>query len=125
MPANRLIAAVLACLLLVPGAGTAGAQPSPKTSPVVLDMIAKAARRGGWVQVILRDKRVISGIVVGSEEETFTLRRDDTGMKETIAYSQVKKVRGCATPAIVKIAAGIGATVGLIYLVTKVAIPRT
>jgi hypothetical protein len=75
--------------------------------------------------VTLRDRRVMTGFVLSAASDEFTLERDDTDTIETIAYRSVKHVKGRPTPALIKLAVGVGAVIGTIVLITALAIPKT
>ena len=131
--AKRVMAAVLAALLFTPNVSAAQA-PAPGSnagtrasaaSPVVLATIARAARKGGWVKVVLRDARVLSGAVVAADQDRFTLRLDDTDTLETIAFTNVKKAKGQPTPTLIKVAVGVGGAIGALLLICAFTVPKT
>lgn len=70
------------------------------------------------VRVTLRDRTKLEGYVSGAGEDSFTVTSAKTGAVTTVAYAQVRGVKGnnLSTGAKIAIGAGIGAGVVLLIL---------
>lgn len=70
------------------------------------------------VRVTLRDKTRVEGYVSAAGEESFTVTDPKTGLATTVAYPQVRSVKGnnLSTGAKIAIGAGVAAAVVLLIL---------
>lgn len=69
------------------------------------------------VKVKLRDKTKLEGYVSASGEEDFTVTDRKTGVATTVAYPQVKSVKGNNLSTGAKIAIGVGIAAAVIFLI--------
>jgi hypothetical protein len=69
------------------------------------------------VKVTLRDKKKLEGYVSFAGEESFTVTDVKTGAATTIAYPQVKSVKGNNLSTGAKIAIGAGIAAAVIFLI--------
>jgi hypothetical protein len=74
--------------------------------------IGEAAR----VKVKLRDKTKLEGYISAADEEGFTVI-DSTGLATTVAYPQVKSVKGNNLSTGAKIAIGVGIAAAVIFII--------
>ena len=68
------------------------------------------------VKIKLRDKTKLTGYISAADEERFTVT-DSTGMATTVAYAQVKSVKGHNLSTGAKIAIGVGIAAALIFII--------
>lgn len=69
------------------------------------------------VEVTLRDKTKLKGHITEISNEAFVIVDDKTGTTTTIAYSQVKQVKGNNLSSGAKIAIGVGIAVGVLVII--------
>ena len=124
MNMRAVVAGALACSLISANVVLMSAQAKPaQASPYVVRVVTDAAKRGAWVHLVMRDKRVFKGRILEASLDSFVIRVDATGAVETLRYADVRKAKGRPTPAVVKLAVAGGAIVGAILLYLKVLLP--
>lgn len=69
------------------------------------------------VKVKLRDKTKLEGYVSGAGEEAFTVTNPKTGVATTVAYPQVKSVRGHNLSTGAKVAIGVGIAAAVMFII--------
>ena len=69
------------------------------------------------VKVRLRDKTKLEGYISGAGEEAFTVTHPKTGVATTVAYPQVKSVRGHNLSTGAKVAIGVGIAAAVIFII--------
>ena len=128
MTTRSPVAALLAIALLVISIDTTNADDGagqPAASPVVVDLVKRSARKGGWVKLFMRDKRIISGRVTEVRSGEFDLVLDANGVCETFRYVDVKNAKGPPTRTSIKVAVAAGAIAGALLIFRFVLQPKT
>lgn len=69
------------------------------------------------VKVKLRDKTKLEGYISAADGEGFIVTNPKTGMATTVAYPQVKSVKGNNLSTGAKIAIGVGIAAAIIFLI--------
>lgn len=69
------------------------------------------------VKIKLRDKTRLAGYISAADGESFTVIDSKTGMATTIAYPQVKSVKGNNLSTGAKIAIGVGVAAAIIFAI--------
>ena len=69
------------------------------------------------VKVKLRDKTKVEGYISAADGEGFTVTNSKTGMATTVAYPQVKSVKGHNLSTGAKIAIGVGIAAAIIFII--------
>lgn len=69
------------------------------------------------VKIKLRDKTKLAGYISSADGENFTVVDSKTGMATTIAYPQVKSVKGNNLSTGAKIAIGVGIAAALVFII--------
>lgn len=69
------------------------------------------------VKVKLRDKTKLAGYISAADGEGFTVIDSKTGMVTTVAYPQVKSVRGRNLSTGAKVAIGVGIAAAIIFII--------
>ena len=69
------------------------------------------------VKVKLRDKTKLEGYISAADGEGFTVTNSKTGMATTVAYPQVKSVKGHNLSTGAKIAIGVGIAAAIIFII--------
>jgi hypothetical protein len=69
------------------------------------------------VKIKLRDKTKLAGYISSADGEGFTVVDSKTGVATTIAYPQVKSVKGNNLSTGAKIAIGVGIAAALIFII--------
>ena len=69
------------------------------------------------VKIKLRDKTKLAGYISTADGEGFTVIDSKTGMATTIAYPQVKSVKGNNLSTGAKIAIGVGIAAALVFII--------
>ncbi|HET6889585.1 MAG TPA: hypothetical protein VFH31_00670 [Pyrinomonadaceae bacterium] len=69
------------------------------------------------VKVKLRDKTKLEGYVSAADGDGFTVTDSKTGMATTVAYPQVKSVKGHNLSTGAKIAIGVGIAAAIIFII--------
>lgn len=69
------------------------------------------------VKIKLRDKTRLAGYISSSDGESFTVVDTKTGMATTVAYPQVKSVKGNNLSTGAKIAIGVGIAAAVIFAI--------
>ena len=128
MTANKPVAALLAIALLLTSISAVNADEladQPAASPVVENLVKRSAKKGGWVKLFMRDKRIVSGRVMEARPGEFDLALDENGMRETFRYVDVKNAKGPPTRPLIKLAVVAGAVVGGLLIFHYVLQPKT
>ena len=124
MNVRRAAAAAVAAIFFSASVSPAAGAQKDKASPYVVQMVTGAAKRGGWLHLTMRDKRVFKGQIIEAATDTFMIQLDGTATVEALRYVDVKKVKGPPTSACVKIAVSAAAIFGAILLIPRI-LPRT
>jgi hypothetical protein len=69
------------------------------------------------VKVKLRDKTKLEGYISDAGREAFTVTNPKTGVVTTVAYPQVKSVRGHNLSTGAKVAIGVGVAAAVIFII--------
>ena len=69
------------------------------------------------VKIKLRDKTKLAGYISAADGEGFTVIDSKTGMATTVAYPQVKSVKGHNLSTGAKIAIGVGIAAAIIFII--------
>jgi hypothetical protein len=115
MTTERLVAALVASFLLFGYIRIAGAREmndQPTASPAVVNLVNRAVKKGFSIKLFLRDKRIISGRVMEVRAHEFDFTADETGMRETFRFVDVKNAKGPPTRRLIKVIVAAGAIVG-------------
>ena len=121
---RRILAVALAAMLVnvialrVTNAATEAEKQAKFAGKVRAAVLKLGTGEAARVRVTLRDKTKLEGYVSGAGEDSFAVTDAKTGAVTTVAYPQVKGVRGnnLSTGAKIAIGAGIGAGVVLLIL---------
>lgn len=81
--------------------------------------------REALVEVKLRDNSRLAGYVSEATDDSFRIVNSENDSVTTVTYPQVKRVKGHNLAAGVKIAIGVAAVIGVIFLVAALTIPKT
>ena len=88
------------------------------TEKVKASILTLGTGEAARVKIKLRDKSKLDGYISAADDESFTVISTKTGLATTVAYPQVKSVKGnnLSTGAKIAIGVGIAAAIFLIIL---------
>ncbi len=75
-----------------------------------------------YVRVKLRDKTKLTGYISEAREESFVVTNLKTSEATTVAYADVKKVKGHNLHTGVKIAIGVGVALAILFIILAILI---
>ncbi len=96
---KKFVSLILAVLLLNAGMGTVYAKPNTEKEARYAEKVKQAIAKLGTgetalVKIKLRDKTKLEGFVSAVGDDSFGVTDIKTGVATTVAYPQVKKVKG-------------------------------
>jgi len=128
---KKFVSLILAVLLLNAGMGTVYAKPNTEKEARYAEKIKQAIAKLGagetaLVKIKLRDKTKLEGFVSAVGDDSFVVTDIKTGVATTVAYPQVKKVKGnnLSTGAKIAIGVGIAAVVLVVIIASGVSFGR-
>ncbi len=98
---RKLIALLLALLMLYVAVPTAAAQPDEKQISKWKALVAHARVAHYKLQVVRSDGSQVIGTVEGADDNSFLFRNDKTGSMEDFFYTDITKVKKPAPKALV------------------------
>ena len=120
---KKLVSLVIAVLLLHVSVGTVSAKSEAEkeaqhAAKVKQGILKLGTGETALVKIKLRDKTKLEGYVSAVGDESFAVTDVKTGIATTVAYPQVKQVKGnnLSTGAKIAIGVGIGLVVALIII---------
>ena len=120
---KKLVSLVIAVLLLHVGVGTVSAKSEAEkeaqyAAKVKQGILKLGTGEAALVKIKLRDKTKLEGYLSAIGDESFAVTDVKTGIATTVAYPQVKQVKGnnLSTGAKIAIGVGIGIVVALIII---------
>ena len=120
---RRILAVALVALLVnvvalrVTYAATEAEKQAKFAGKVKAAVLKLGTGEAARVRVTLRDKTKLEGYVSGAGEDTFAVTSARTGAVATVAYPQVKSVKGNNLSTGAKIAIGVGIGAGIVLLI--------
>ncbi len=119
---KKLISFVLAILLLNLGTGTILAKSNSEKEMQHTEKVKQAVAKLGTgemalVKIKLRDKTKLEGFVSAIGDDSFVVTDIKTGVAATVAYPQVKQVKGNNLSTGAKIAIGVGIAVAILVVI--------
>jgi len=87
------------------------------TEKVKASVLKLGTGQAARVKIKLRDKTKLAGYIRAADGEGFTVIDSKTGMATTIAYPQVKSVKGHNLSTGAKIAIGVGIAAAIIFII--------
>ncbi len=119
---KKLISFVLAILLLNLGTGTILAKSNSEKEMQHAEKVKQAIAKLGTgemalVKIKLRDKTKLEGFVSAIGDDSFVVTDIKTGVAATVAYPQVKQVKGNNLSTGAKIAIGVGIAVAILVVI--------
>jgi len=119
---KKFMSFVLTALLLNAGIGTVYAKSNAEKEAQHAGKVKQAIVRLGTgetalVKIKLRDKTKLEGFVNAIGEDSFVVTDGKTGIATTVAYPQVKKVKGNNLSTGVKIAIGVGIAIAVVIII--------
>ncbi|MBS1792180.1 MAG: hypothetical protein JST85_31025 [Acidobacteria bacterium] len=90
---------------------------APFAEKVKASVLKLGSGESARVKVKLLDKTKLEGYISDVGEEAFTVTNPKTGMATTVAYRQVKSVRGHNLSTGAKIAIGVGIAAAVIFII--------
>ena len=128
---KKFVSLILAVLLLNAGIGTVYAKPNTEKEARYAEKIKQAIAKLGTgemalVKIKLRDKTKLDGYVSAVGDDSFVVTDIETGVAATVAYLQVKQVKGnnLSTGAKIAIGVGIAALVLVVVIASGVSFGR-
>jgi hypothetical protein len=123
---KKSIAILVALLLIqVSSNATFAATHSEEETARILKVKADVARRGigekAKVKVKLQDKTEVTGYVYEASDSNFIVADAKTDAKTTIAYSEVKQIKGRGLSLVAKIGIAVAIAAGVIVTVVVLA----
>jgi len=119
---KKFVSIILAVLLLNAGMGIVYAKTNTKKEERYAEKVKQAIAKLGtgetaFVKVKLRDKTNLEGFVSTIGDDSFVVTDGKTGVATTVAYPQVKKVKGNNLSTGAKIAIGVGIAVVVLVVI--------
>jgi hypothetical protein len=123
---KKSIAILVALLLMqVSSKATFGATQAEEEAARILKVKADVARRGvgkkAKVKIKLQDKTEVTGYVYKTGDSNFIVTDAETDAKTTIAYSEVKQIKGKGLSLVAKIGIAVAIAAGVIVTVLVLA----
>ncbi len=119
---KKFVSILLAVLLLNAGMGTVYAKTNTEKEARYAEKVKQAIAKLGTgemalVKIKLRDKTKLEGFVSAIGDDSFVVTDIKTGVATTVAYPQVKKVKGNNLSTGAKIAIGVGIAVAILVVI--------
>ena len=115
----RIAAVALLLIIACPSSASAGNSPEQEArfaEKVTTEIAMLGSGPNARVELKLRDKTKLKGYIRDIGDESFAIVDDKTGSATTVAYPQVKQVKGNNLSTGVKIAIGIGIFIAVMLI---------
>ncbi len=119
---KKFVSITLAVLLLNTGMGTVYAKTNTEKEARYAEKVKQAIAKLGTdetalVKIKLRDKTKLEGFISAIGDDSFGVTDIKTGVATTVAYPQVKQVKGNNLSTGAKIAIGVGIAVAVLVVI--------
>ena len=119
---KKFVSILLAVLLLNAGMGTVYAKTNTEKEARYAEKVKQAIAKLGTgetalVKIKLRDKTKLEGFIRTIGDDSFGVTDIKTGVATTVAYPQVKQVKGNNLSTGAKIAIGVGIAVAILVVI--------
>ena len=119
---KKFVSFIIVVLLLNAGLGTVYARTNTEKEARYAEKVKQAIAKLGTgetalVKIKLRDKTKLEGFVSTIGEDSFVVTDGKTGVATTVAYPQVKQVKGNNLSTGAKIAIGVGIAVVVLVVI--------
>ena len=119
---KKFVSILLAVLLLNAGMGTVYAKTNAEKETHYAEKVKQAIAKLGTgetavVKIKLRDKMKLEGFISAIGDDSFVVTDGKTGVTTTVAYPQVKQVKGNNLSTGAKIAIGLGIAIAVVIII--------
>jgi len=119
---KKIVSFILAVLLLNVGMGTVYAKTNAEKETRYAEKVKQAITKLGTgetavVKIKLRDKMKLEGFISAIGDDSFVVTDGKTGVTTTVAYPQVKQVKGNNLSTGAKIAIGLGIAIAVVIII--------